>query len=232
MSRSRFPSFVSPRPNSRRSPAPSRIRATLSRRPCVQPAPPHWTAFLKPIHRGCRCREAIRQAIRPVAISSTLGAKVHNVGFWLDRSFHGGWPLTARGAERRRQAADPRPVPADAPSIKRSRAGAPETRTLNTASAVIPRRRWSPAAFRAEHARVLSQDRAGDGGEKNRNSAQCFGFGHGFSPYVDREENPLLRRTFRHFQTSARFTSPHWASLLPLAPCGLQCWAQRGERRC
>jgi hypothetical protein len=94
------------------------------------------------------------------------------------------------GAERWLQAADPRPVPADAPSVKRSRAGAAETRTLNTASAVIPRRGWfdSPAAFRAQHARVVSQDRAGDGGGKNRDSAQCFGFGHGFSPDVHREE--------------------------------------------
>ena len=184
MSRSRFPSFVSPRRNSRRSRALSRIRATLSRRRCVQPARPHWTAFLKPIRRSRRCREAIRQATRPVAISKTRGARIENFRFRPDRRFHGGWPLAARGAERWRQAADPRPVPADAPSVKRSRARPPETRTLNTASAVIPHRRsfHSPATLRAEHAKILSQDRAGDGGGKNRESAQCFGFGHGFSP--------------------------------------------------
>ena len=65
MLRSRFPSFGSPRPNFRRSPVISRIRATSSRKPCVQPARRRWTEFLKSIRRDCRYRAAISQATRP-----------------------------------------------------------------------------------------------------------------------------------------------------------------------
>ena len=135
------------------------------------------------------------------------------------------------GAERWLQAADPRPVPADAPSEKRPRAGLPETRTLKTASAVIPRRGWfdSPAVFRPEHAWVLRQDRAGDGGGKNRDSAQCFGFRHGFSPYVHRGENPLLGRTFRYFKQARRLRSA--PGFLPQVQCSLQCWDSASRTR-
>ena len=65
----RFPSFGSLRPNSRRSPVRSRIQATSSRKPCVQPARRRWTGFLKPIRRGCRYREAISRAASPLDFS-------------------------------------------------------------------------------------------------------------------------------------------------------------------
>jgi hypothetical protein len=88
----RFPFFVSPRPNSRHLRVHSRIRATLSRRPCVQPARRRWTEFLKPMRRGRRCREAVRQATRPVGFMAMMAGRLASLLGWspqsVDRIYH------------------------------------------------------------------------------------------------------------------------------------------------
>jgi hypothetical protein len=95
---------------------------------------------------------------------------------------------------------------------------------LNAASAVVPHWRsfHSPATFRAEHPKILSQDRAGDGAGKKRNNAQCFGFGHGVFSVCPSERNPLLGRTFRYFKPARRLRSG--GTSLPLVQYGFQCW--------